>query len=113
MRGLIGIAGLVADSMRLLLTCCFLFVGESAVFASDPDHSASRFREKCDEMTRSSFGLNAKGEAEKYYAGSSAGYCLGTLKAVMALGPYLASGLKFCPGEDERPIMGIGACPST
>jgi hypothetical protein len=44
----------------------------------------------------------------KYSTGSSAGYCLATLGTVMALGPFLAPDLKFCPPA-TCPVIGIGA----
>jgi len=86
--------------MRFLLVCCFLFVGETGILADD-SNSAKSFREKCN-------ALFSNEDLFTYSHGSSAGYCFGTVGTVMALGPFLAPGFKFCP-PDTRPISGIGA----
>lgn len=80
--------------MQLLLACCLMLFGETAVLADD---SAKTFVEECNQEPFV--------EAMRKY---SMGQCTGTIRTMMAVGPVLVPELRFCPGAAPT-ILGLAA----
>ena len=90
--------------MRPLLACCLVICGHLAARADDD--SAAHFLVQCNSLSKDMRSWRDDAAAG-YATGSDTGYCLGTMIAVLNLGPELSEDLRFCPPA-KRVIVGIG-----
>jgi hypothetical protein len=81
--------------MRTLLAVCLLLVSETTGFAEPTKPLVDDCRAYPPKFSRS------------YATGQSEGRCLGVIKTMIAVGPFLTNDMKFCPGE-AAPIVGVG-----
>ena len=80
--------------MRFLVACFLLVLSNVSALTYD---STESFLEDCQDF---SF------EGMKKY---STGQCVGVVRAMMQLGPFLIPELRFCPPDPFGPIFGLGA----
>jgi hypothetical protein len=79
--------------MRLVLAFCLILVFETTGFA---ENNSKAFVEGCRD-----FSLKGMRSFEM-------GECLGAIRSLMLVGPYLREDMKFCP-DNGRTIFGMGA----
>lgn len=82
-------------SIQLFLACSLILFGKTAVLA---DGSAKTFVEECNEFFKLPIPLT-----------HAIGECTGTIKTMIAIGPFLIPELRFCPGDFAPPINGLAA----
>lgn len=78
--------------MRILLACCLILFSGAAGLA---ENDLKAFVDGCNSFTKKSSSY-------------AAGDCLGVIRTLMVVGPYLREDLKFCP-DSGRAIFGMGA----